>query len=437
MRSSRWFGSVITVVLAGTAAGALLLAGRPAAKADSGAAGYRPRKAGTLTFNKEIAPIVFNNCSSCHRPGEVAPFSLLSCGDVKKRAQQIALVSERRIMPPWKADSHGEFLDERRLTPEQIGMLRQWADEGAKEGNPADRPSPPQFTEGWQLGKPDAIFEPSESYPLAAEGADVYRCFVLPTNYSEDRWVSAVEVRPGNRAVVHHVLVFLDTSGQARKLDEKDPGPGYTSFGGIGFLPAGGLGGWAPGIFPRHQPDGVGGLLPKGSDIVLQVHYHKSGKAELDRTKIGVYFSRKPVEKRTRTFMLLNLALRIPPGDDNYTIRAGMTVPADVTLRGVTPHMHLLGKEMTVTATLPDGTEKQLVRVPDWDFNWQTPYAFKEPIKLPSGSKINLVARYDNSDKNPRNPSHPPKLVHWGEQTTDEMCIAFLNYTLDAEHLRP
>src|SRR5262249_30314081 len=198
--------------------------------------------------------------------------------DARKRARQIAMVTESRFMPPWSADSHGEFLNERRLTAAQMGALRQWADADAPEGSPADRPSPPSFPSGWQLGEPDDRLEPEEPYTLGAEGSDMYRCFVLPTHYAEDRYVSAVEVRPGNRAVVHHVLIFLDTSGTARRKDAEDPAPGYTSFGGLGFLPAGSLGGWAPGITPAPYPDGVGNLLPKGADVVLQVHYHRSGK---------------------------------------------------------------------------------------------------------------------------------------------------------------
>jgi hypothetical protein len=427
MRSQTRFWTAVAVGLAGAACAAVL-GGRPSATADDAAKEH-------LTFNKEIAPIVFQECASCHRPGEVAPFSLLCYEDVKKRAPQIALVTHSRLMPPWQADSHGEFQNERRLTDEQIRKIRQWVDEGAPEGSGDAAPKPPKFAEGWQLGQPDAVFEPEESFSVPADGPDLYRCFVIPTRYGEDRYVSAVEVRPGNRSVVHHVLVFLDTSGAARKLDAADPGPGYTHFGGVGFLPTGGLGGWAPGNIPALLPKGVGTLLPKDADIVLQVHYHKTGKPEADRTKIGVYFSKGPVDKRVRVAPVLHRALQIPAGDSNYVVEAGMPVPADVTVLGVTPHMHLLGREMTVTAALPDGTQKPLVRVPDWNFNWQTTYSFQEPRKLPKGSRIHLVARYDNSENNPRNPNHPPRLVTWGEQTTDEMCIAFVAYTVDAEQL--
>lgn len=394
-------------------------------------------KAGTVpTFNKDVAPILYKNCATCHRPGEVAPFSLLSYQDARKRARQIAMVTSDGFMPPWKADEGEEkFDDARRLTSAQLELLRRWSEAGAPEGNKADLPPAPKFTDGWQLGTPDAVLQPDAAYNLEAEGDDVYRCFVIPTNYDEDRYVAAMEVRPGNRPIVHHVIAYLDTTGRARQKDEEAAGPGYTSFGGIGVPPSGALGGWAPGLVSRRAPDGTGILLPKGADIVLQVHYHKSGKPETDLTKIGLYFAKGPVDKRIRTMLVVRRTLNIPAGEANYTTSASRAVPRDITVLSVTPHMHLLGKEMAVTASLPDGAEKKLVHVNDYDFNWQTIYAFKDPLKLPAGTRLNLTARYDNSTNNPANPTNPPKTVTWGEQTTDEMCIAFLNYTVDAEHL--
>lgn len=397
----------------------------------------KPAAKGAPTFNKDIAPILFQNCASCHRPGEVAPFPLLSYADVQKRAPLIATVTAQRIMPPWKADEGIEkFHDARRLTDEQIAMIQQWAKAGAPQGKVADLPPAPKFASGWSQGEPDAIFEPDESYTLGAEGNDVYRCFVIPTSYTEDRWVSAMEVRPGNRAVVHHVIVYLDTKGKARALDAADPGPGYTSFGGIGFTPEGSLGGWAPGNLPRRLPDGTGIKLPKGADIVLQVHYHRSGKEETDRTKIGLYFSKGPVDQAVHDLPLVGWPLHIPPGEKNYEVKGSFTSPIGATILRVTPHMHLIGHDMTVTATLPDGTVKKLVAVPDWDFNWQTTYTLQEPLHLPAGSTVSLVAHYDNSDTNPRNPSNPPKLVTFGEKTTDEMCFAFIDFTIDGEHIK-
>jgi hypothetical protein len=388
------------------------------------------------TFSKDIAPVVFKNCAVCHRPGEVAPFSLLTYGDVSKRAKQIARVTGDRIMPPWKAEAgFGEFANDRHLTPEQMALFRDWADAGTPEGSSADLPPAPKFADGWSLGEPDVVLEPDEAYELGAEGPDLYRCFVIPTKFTEDHYIAALEVRPGNRKVVHHVIVHFDTTGAARELDAKDPGPGYTSFGGVGFRSSGMIGGWAPGNYPSFLPEGVGRLVPRGADLVVQVHYHRSGKVESDRTKIGLYFAKGTIDKKIRAWPLANLGIRVPAGDSNYVTHAHLTIPADVTAYRVTPHMHLLGRDMKVTATLPDGKVVPLVHVSNWDFNWQTSYVFKNPLHLPRGTQLDLEAHYDNSASNPLNPSSPPKTVRWGEQTTDEMCLAFVAYTRDREHL--
>jgi hypothetical protein len=390
----------------------------------------------TVTFNRDIAPVVFENCMSCHRKGEVAPFPLTNYAEVKKKAETIASALSDKVMPPWRADEGAEkFHDARALTAEQVALFQRWLDEGMPEGAAADLPVAPKFPEGWMLGKPDLVLEPDQAYTVEPEGRDVYQCFVVPTNFTEDRYVSAVQVRPGNTAVVHHVILYLDTSGRARQLDAATPEPGYKSFGGPGFLPAGTLGGWAPGNFPRMLPDGVGVRLPKGADVVIQVHYHRTGKPEVDRTQVGLYFAKTEVEKRMRVYSVRGKELRIPPGEANYQTEGYLPLIADVTLLQIMPHMHLLGREMTVTARLPDGTEKKLVRVPDWDFNWQTTYRFKEPVKLPRGTVLHLTARYDNSEGNPHNPSKPPRWVTRGEGTTDEMCIAFLFYTVDSENI--
>jgi mono/diheme cytochrome c family protein len=399
----------------------------------------RTGKSTRLTYARDVATIIRNNCATCHRPGEVAPFSLLDYQDIKKRARQIALVTKSRYMPPWKADSHGEFVDERRLTEEQIATLSAWANAGTPEGDPRELPPPPKLPStwnGWHLGPPDLVTGMPVSYKLGADGADVYRCFVIPTDGKEDRYISALEVHPGNRRIVHHVIAYLDTSGTARKLAAADPGPGYTSTGGgPGFLPSGFLGGWAPGNEPHRLPDGIGNSLPKGADIVLEVHYHKSGKPETDQTKIGIYYAKGPVSKRIRILPVLNPFFKIPAGAPDQVVNASMPVFKNMTILAITPHMHLLGRSMAVFATLPDKTTRPLIRVPEWDFNWQITYGYKEPVKLPGGSTVSLVAHYDNSPRNPRNPNTSPRDVTWGEQTTDEMCIAFLSYTLDSEDL--
>jgi mono/diheme cytochrome c family protein len=395
-----------------------------------------PAPPGTLTFNKHVAPVLFDNCVSCHRPGEVAPFSLTTYADVKRRSKQIGDVTGRRYMPPWKADEGaGVFHGARQLTDAQIRLIRQWADEGAAEGEAKDLPPLPKLAEGWQLGEPDAVFEPGEDFDIPADGPDIYRCFVLPTRFGQDRYVSAMEVRPGNRKVVHHVMGYVDTGRAARDLDAAAPGPGYNSFGGVGFAPAGTLEGWGPGISPAHLPEGVGMLVPKDADLVVQLHYHPTGKPEKDRTKIGLYFCKGPVDKRLHMAVALNTGLEIPAGAATHEERAILKLPTDVTLVRIAPHMHLLGKDISVDAVLPDGARRKLVRVPEWDFRWQTVFTFKEPVKLPKGSRVEVVARYDNSAANPANPSKPPRDVRWGEATTDEMCVAALFYTTDAEKL--
>lgn len=389
-----------------------------------------------VTFARDIAPIVYRNCSGCHHAGEVAPFPLISYHDLAKRAQQVAIVTRSRYMPPWKASPQcPAFVGERRLTDQEIALIQKWAAEGAPEGDPNAIPPAPHFASGWKLGTPDTVLQPKAAYTVAADGNDIYRCFVIPTSYGADRYLWAVEVHPGNHRVVHHIILYLDTSGRAQKLAGDDPSASYTSFGGPGFPAVGSLGGWAPGMDPIQMPTGTGILLPKGADIVMQVHYHKDGKPETDLTQVGLYFAKYPVDKQLQIAAAINPMIRIPAGDSDYTARATLPVMDNITLLGVMPHMHLLGHDMTVTATLPDGQKQLLVSVPDWDFNWQTIYMYKDPIHLPKGSSIDLVAHYDNSADNARNPNIPPKLVTWGEQTTDEMCIAFAFYTVDREHL--
>jgi Copper type II ascorbate-dependent monooxygenase, C-terminal domain len=260
----------------------------------------------------------------------------------------------------------------------------------------------------------------------------------VPTNFPEDRWVSKVEYAPGDKKVVHHVLAYIDTGSTAASLQRQAGGAGYTCFGGPGFLPAGGLGGWAPGIGPRVQPEGVAWLLPAGATVVLQVHYNNgSPEAHADRTRAALYFATSPVDKRYRSIPVLNYAFTIPAGEKRYEVRAAYTVPPgqDMHATGITPHMHLLGREMKVTATYPDGTVRPLIYIDDWDFHWQANYNFEEPVALPSGTRIDMVAVFDNSAESKRQPSKPPRPVSWGEGTTDEMALVFVSITVDGERI--
>ncbi len=384
------------------------------------------------TFAKDVAPILWANCAGCHRPGEVGPFSLLGYADAAKRADFLAELTASRAMPPWKAEpGYGSFHDERRLTDDQIATIAAWAEAGAPEGDPADLPARPEFPEGWQLGEPDLVLEMPADFHVPADGPDLYRCFVLPTGIESDAKVAAVEFRPGNRKVVHHALFFLDSTGAGRRRDAQDEAPGYASYGGIGIVPTGGLGGWAPGANARVLPAGHFRPIAAGSDLVMQVHYHPSGKPETDRSKVGIHFVKGPATKQVYGLALRSRKIDIPPGAVDHRVSTSLELPVAVTALGIAPHMHQVGRQMKVTATLPDGEVRPLIWIKDWDFNWQGQYGFAEPVRLPAGTRLDLEAIYDNSTGNPRNPSDPPKRVTWGEQTTDEMCLCGIQVTTD------
>jgi peroxiredoxin len=389
------------------------------------------------TYCKDVAPIIQQNCQECHRPGQVGPFPLETYDQARKRASDIAAVVDDRLMPPWKASPHvgPKFRDVRTLSEQEIATIVAWADSDAPEGNPADLPTPPKFSDEWELGTPDLILDTGADFEVPATGEDIYRCFVVPTGLTEDKYVSAVEFKAGNRSVVHHLLAYVDVSGKARERDNADPGPGYSCFGGPGDPIHGGLGGWAPGNRPTHLPDGVGRSLPGKSDVIIQVHYHPRGKAETDRSKIGIHFARKPVKQTLHWSVVINPELVLPPGQSNIEVKAAWEAPVDVIAYNVAPHMHLLGHDMQISVKFPDGRVQDLIRIDEWDFNWQYTYQFEKPIDIPKGSLVYLVSHFDNSSANPRNPNHPPKEVKWGEATTDEMCIGFLGVTKAGQDL--
>ncbi|GAB4458219.1 MAG: thioredoxin family protein [Armatimonadaceae bacterium] len=439
---SRDLTNALNAVLAGKpvpvattrATGCLIERGsNPAPKEPVRTAADKP--AAAPTFAEDIAPIIQQNCQSCHRAGEIGPMPLENYEQIRRYAANIVAVTESKFMPPWKPlEGHGEFQNKRTLTDEQIATIKRWADAGAPVGDLKKMPTPPKFSDGWQLGTPDLVLTMPEKWRTEASGNDIYRCFVLPTNLKEDKQVVAVEYRAGNKRVVHHVLGYIDVAGEGRKQDAREEGPGYTNFGGPGFLPFGELGGWAPGNMPAFLPDGVGRKLPAGSDVVIQVHYHPTGKVEEDITQVGLYFADKPVEKQLRVIPVAYPRLNIPPGEQNYRVEATMPILADVKALFVTPHMHLLGREIEMWVTLPDGQIKPMVKINDWDFRWQDNYSFQKPMQIPKGSKVTLRARYDNSTNNPRNPHNPPQPVKWGEGTNDEMCIGFIGFIADNEN---
>lgn len=390
-----------------------------------------PDRDAPITYANGVAEILNRRCVTCHRPGQVAPFGLGTVDQATRWARDIKRATQARTMPPWKPSNHHEFRDERWLSDEEIKTLGAWAAAGAPAGDPSKFPVPPKFPDGWLMGEPDAVLTTDE-YEVSAQGSDEYRCFVLPTDFPEDRWVSGVEIRPGNYRVVHHIIAYVDTAGRADALDRNDPKPGYRSSGtGPGFLPSGEMSGWAPGNMPYSTPDGVGRLLRKGARIVLETHYHKNGRSEKDRTRIGLHFAKKPVRQPLEWATPLNFGFRIPPGEKRHEVTAKWRTKRDIRALSIMPHMHLIGREILAEAELPDGTKRTLIHIPDWDFNWQDTYHFKEPVALPKGTRILVTAYYDNSEENLNNPNRPPRPVTWGEQTTDEMCIVFLSYIRD------
>jgi hypothetical protein len=381
-------------------------------------------KASEATFAEHVAPILYEHCVHCHRPGEVAPFSLVEYKDAKAWSSMIAQVAQSGKMPPWKASSDGlRFKHENRLDDVEKETLRRWAEAGAPQGRPESAPKPPKFSDGWALGPPDMVLRTAKRFELGAEGRDEYWNFVVRPDIKEPVYVHAMDVRPGNRKVVHHVIAFLDRSGTAKRKADASPTGAYMTYGGLGFVPSGSLGGWAPGLTADRTTPDSGILLEPGTDIVLQVHYHKSGKPETDQTEVALYFNKGKVTDEIQIAWLANPFIRIPAGDRAKEFTQVLPIPVDVDLHWLMPHMHTLGRQMTATWIEPDGTERRLIHIPDWDFNWQLAYFLEEPLRMPRGSKIKIQATYDNSAENPLNPNSPPVEVRWGEETSDEMML--------------
>ncbi len=416
---------------------------------------------GTVTFSEHVAPIIFAHCTSCHRPGEAAPFPLTTFAETRPMARRIAAVTESRIMPPWKAaPTDYAFGNARGLTDAQIAVFQRWVADGMLEGDRSKLPALPHFTEGWQLGQPSLVVKMPEPFEVPATGSDVYRSFVVPLNLEKDTWVKAVDFRPSATSVVHHSLFFLDTTGAARERDERDPLPGFAGGMGqlglaaraggagragragaagraggggqdaaiqqIGRAAGGGLGGWALGGRALELPSGLAFFVPKGSDLILSTHFHPSGRTEREQSTVGLYFAEAPP---TQAFTGIQLppafglfeGLDIPAGKERYTISDAFTLPIDVRAFQVSAHAHYLAKEMKLTATFPDGSVRTLLWIKDWDFSWQEQYRFKDFVTLPKGTRLDASVTYDNSAANPRNPTKPPVRVTWGEESQDEM----------------
>jgi tetratricopeptide (TPR) repeat protein len=397
--------------------------------------------ASSVTFHREIAPIVYRDCAPCHRPGGSAPFSLLTYEDVKRHASQIAKVTRDRYMPPWLPESgYGDFVDARRLTDAQIQLIQAWVKQGTPAGPAAAAPPPPKFTTDWQMGPPDLVLRASRPYQLPAEGTEIFWNFIMPVPITTTRWVKAIEIRPGNPRVFHHANVVLDRSRAARR-HEAVPGAGFPgmdlSFEEETFDPDGHFLSWKPGSEPVVEPDGMAWRADPGMDLILNVHLRPSGKVETVNPVIGLYFTDKPQSKFP---MLVQLehdgAIDIPPGEKDFVISDDFRSSMDLNVLEIYPHAHYLGKVMEGYATLPDGTKKWLIRIPEWDLNWQGVFRLKKPIFLPRGTVISMRYHYDNSADNVRNPNNPPQRVVGGNEATAEMGHLWLQVlpAADGDH---
>ncbi|MEP6912297.1 MAG: cytochrome c [bacterium] len=426
-----------------------------------------------VTFSKDVARIFYQHCAECHRPNDMAPFSVLNYKEVLPWAESIREKVQAREMPPWHADSrYGEFLNDRRLSPEEIETIATWVDQGAKDGNPEDLPPAPQFVRGWKMGKPDYVLAMSEAYTIAAHSPDSYVYVTFPTKFKEDKWVQAAEILPGNGSVVHHVIAHVltpetVTSGKKREnaeFPQADNAPSIfykqgslsrvkmdapviddganapnggalfnhrTGDGAAGFSML--LASYAPGKGPDIYPPGTAKLIPAGSTIVLQIHYSSfHGSIETpqqDRTIVGLIFAKEPPERRAVTFTVPNHFFKIPAGAANHKVTAAYTFERDVQLISYMPHMHLRGKDMRYEVVFPDGRRQTLLWVPKFEFNWQTVYRLKNPMMIPKGTRIIVTAHFDNSAKNEHNPD-PTKAVRWGDPSYDEMMIGWIEYVV-------
>ncbi len=381
----------------------------------------------SVNFNRDIAPIMFQACARCHRPGESGPFPLLTYADAKKHARQIEIVTRTRFMPPWLPERQSSnFAGELRLSDDQIAVIKKWVDQGAPQGDARDLPQQPKFVEGWQLGKPDLVLKAAKPFVLPVSGSDMYWNFIFPIPIDGTRWVKAVEIRPGDKRFVHHANILVDRQQNSRQK-EKTPGAGFEGMEikieSEAFDPDSHFLFWKPGTTPHAEPEGMALRLDKGTDLVLNVHLQPSGKPELIKPTIGIYFTDQPATRFPMLLQLQNDAkLDIPAGDRDFVVTDDLTLPVDVDLLAIYPHAHYLGRDMTATATLPDGNVKTLIHIPQWDLNWQAVYRYEEPVFLPGGTTVHMRYVYDNSEGNPLNPNHPPKRVRGGNRSKDEMA---------------
>ncbi len=377
-------------------------------------------------FNRDVAPILFQHCAVCHHAGEIAPFSLMSYQDAKGHAREIVQAIQSHRMPPWQPEAGSpEFSNDRRLTEKEIRTIAQWSAGGAPEGQAKDLPPTPRFADGWQLGKPDLILTMPRSFAVPANSPETYRCFVLPADLPADRYLRAVELRPGTSSVVHHAIVVQDPHRAGRRL-EKSPGEGYPCGGGFGFAMPGMLAMWTAGTVAHADPDRVSTVLRKSSDIVVQLHLRPAKQDRGVQAAIGLYFAKEPPRRSPVDLAITSYDVDIPAGKRDHKVTGFAYVPVDVDAFSVFAHAHFLATGFNVKATLPDGAVKRLLLIRHWNFDWQDNYWFASPLRLPAGTRLDMEVTYDNSAGNPRNPNSPPKRVTWGFLSTDEMCEVHL-----------
>ena len=403
-----------------------LLGGRPVPVPATEAPGClietpsRPRTAGGPTFHRDVAPILLRRCAECHRPGEIGPFPLLDLADARSKAKTIRRSVEERRMPPWFADpAHGRWANDRTLPSRERETLLQWIDAGCPEGDPKEAPTRPAFGDGWAIGTPDDVWEIPAEVRIPAEGVIPYKYYTVRTRLKEDRWVRAIEVRPGARAVVHHVLVFVQ---YPRHRDGQPVLDGGVRNGYFGIM--------VPGERPVEYPEGMGKLIPAGSQLIFQMHYTASGREAWDRTAIGVKYWSSPPAREVYTRGIANTGIKIPPGAAEHRETADWVFEHDARIIGFMPHTHVRGKSFRYEATYPDGRTRILLDLPRYDFNWQFFYPYREPLRVPKGTRIRATAVYDNSAANPANPD-ATKTVRFGEQTWDEMLIGYMDFVKD------
>ncbi len=406
---NRLFAALIVGLALDCVSGAQVAAARDAARVSP-------------TFSRTIAPILFQHCAVCHHPGEVAPFPLLTYQDARGHAKQIAMVTQKRYMPPWQPEpGYGNFSNDRRLTDAQIQLIQEWVAAGAPEGRPQDLPPVPQFTGGWQLGRPELVLAMPRAVEVPANSPETYRCFVLPGGLAADRYVRAVEFRPGGSGAVHHAIVVQDSRGAGRRL-ERRPGEGYPCGGGFGFAMPGMLTMWTAGTVAHADPEGIATVLKRNSDLVVQLHLRSGKQPRKAQAAIGLYFAEKPPARTPMDLSVTSYDVDIPAGVRNHKVTGFSYVPLDMDAFSIFAHAHYLATGFNVNATLPTGEVKRLLLIRHWNFDWQENYWFATPVRLPAGTRIDMEVQYDNSENNPRNPNSPPRRVTWGFLTTDEMC---------------